>query len=385
MKIFLMMICTLLSFIMFSPDVFAANGANGSGNGGSGGSGNGGGMENPDYGDLVVIDRDKYGVPVVDDVYGCLQPLDIDGNPIPLDEDCEVLGDESAVVEVEFGRLNMARAPEKVRQQALDEVIQAIKDCLKVTLDPAGRLALKFKITNPEGVEEVVWKTIDSARENLALYSQLMKFGHLQTECEIASDHGDETKYRPCLDTVVDYPKFKSTVKFLLPANGKVTEDVLTAAEYLSNQDLTLASFFLAGAADKSGTITVDLIQYINTILDIPNNTNALSNTDPNLDLAFVNFSNFVYKRSNKFKGTISVIQSVGEGLWKEMEVPIDLWLTYQDESDKDRWRNIKGFVQAANDSLQTILFLHNYAIPVPLWTYPDINSGLSASIPVKE
>ena len=81
--------------------------------------------------------------------YGCLQPLDIDGNSIPLDAECEVL-DGAAVVEVEFGRLNVARAPEKVRQQALDEVIQAIKDCLKVTLDPAGRLALKYKIMNPD-------------------------------------------------------------------------------------------------------------------------------------------------------------------------------------------------------------------------------------------
>ena len=374
MKIFLrVMICTLLSFMICTPDVFAANGTKGSGNGGSGSSGSAGGMEKPDYGDLLVIERDKNGVPVLDD--GCLQPLDINGNLIELDSECEVL-DGSAVVEVEFGRLNVARAPEKVRQQALDEVIQAIKDCLKVTLDPAGRLALKYKIMNPETEEnEVVWKTIDAARENLALYTQLMKFGHLQTACdEIASDHGDETTYRPCLSQD-DYPKFKSTVKYLLPSVAGQP-----AAEPLSTQDLTLASFFLAGAADKSGTITVDLVQYINTILDIPNDNNALL---PDLD--YVNYSNFVYKRSNKFKGTISVIQPMEDspGTWLETEVEISLWLTDQDEGDKDRWKNIKGFVQAANDSLQTILFLHNYEIPVPLWTYTV--SGLSGSIPVND
>jgi hypothetical protein len=374
-----MKICTLLSFIIFSPDVFAANGTKSSGNGGSGVSGNGGGMEKPDYGDLLVIERDKNGVPVLD-VNGCLQPLDIDGNTILLDPECEVL-DGAAVVEVEFGRLNLARAPEKVRQQAFDEVIQAIKDCLKVTLDPAGRLALKYKIMNPDtGEKEVVWKTIDAARENLALYTQLMKFGHLQTACnEIASAHGDETTYRPCLNKDVDYPKFKSTVKYLLP--GFVGS---TAVEPLSTQDLTLASFFLAGAADKSGTITVDLVQYINTILDIPNGTNALSDIDPNLDLAFVNFSNFVYKRSNKFKGEISVIQDIGDGLWQEMQVPILVWLTDQDEGDRNRWKNITGFVQAANDSLQTILFLHNYEIPVPLWTYtvPGLSGAITVSDP---
>ena len=357
---------SVLSLIMFTPDVFAANGAKG--------SGTGGGMENPNYGDLIVIKRDKNGVPILDD-NGCLQPLDSNGKLIPLDAECEVL-DGAAVVEVEFGRLNVARAPEKVRQQALDEVIQAIKDSLKVTLDPAGRLALKYKIKNPDtGIKEVVWKTIDAARENLALYTQLMKFGHLQTACEeIASDYGDEITYRPCLDTSVDYPKFKSNVKFLLP----VTEGE-TGSELLSKQDLTLASFFLAGAADKSGTITVDLIQYINTILDIPSATNALpGNSD------FVDFSAFVYKRSNKFDGLIPIIQPTSTvGLWQETEVNILDWLTWQDENDKDRWENIKGFVQASNDSLQTILFLHNYATPVPLWTYTI--PGLSGAIPDPE
>ncbi len=358
MKIFLrVMIYTLLLFIMIIPDVFAANGSEGSGSG----SGSGGGMEKPDYGDLIVIERDKYGIPVLD-ALGCLQPLDINGNLIPLDGECEVL-DGASVVEVDFGRLNLARSPEKVRQQALDEVIQAIKDCLRVSLDPAGRLALKYKIVNPDtGIKEVVWKTIDSPRENLALYTQLMQFGHLQTTCgEIASAHGDETTYRPCLDSAVDYPKFKSIVKHVLPsAVGS------TPAENLSDRDLTLASFFLAGAGDKTGVITVDMVQYINAILDIPNSTNALANPD------FVDFSGFVYKRSNKFSGSVSVIQPVENdpGFWVETEVDLLTWLTYLDENNKDRWRNIKGFVQAANDSLQTILFLHNYEIPAPLWTY---------------
>ena len=114
---------------------------------GSGGGG-GGGMENPDYGDLIVIERDRDGVPVLD-ASGCLQPLDINGDPILLDSECEV-PDGATVVEVDFGRLSLARSPEKVKQQALDEVIQAIKDCLRVSLDPAGRLALKYKIKNPD-------------------------------------------------------------------------------------------------------------------------------------------------------------------------------------------------------------------------------------------
>ncbi len=148
----------------------------------------------------------------------------------------------------------------------------------------------------------------------------------------------------------------------------------------MSNRDLTLASFFLAGAGDKTGVITVDLVQYINAILDIPNSTNAL---DSNPD--FVDFSGFVYKRSNKFSGSVSVIQPVENdpGIWVETEVDLLTWLTYLDENDKDRWRNIKGFVQAANDSLQTILFLHNYEIPAPLWT--ETFPGMSTNSTVVE
>jgi hypothetical protein len=367
-----MMVYTFALFIIISPNVFAGNGS------GSGGSGSGGGgMENPDYGDLIVILRDKDGIPIYDTTFGCLQPLDINGDLIPLlNSDCELL-DESDVVEVDFGRLSLARSPEKVRQQALDEVIQAIKDCLKVSLDPAGRLALKYKIENPEtGSKEVVWKTIDSPRENLALYTQLMKFGHLQTACgEIASDRGDETTYRPCLDSVVDYSKFKSIVKHVLP------EDGLIDAEPLSDRDLTLASFFLAGAGDKTGVMTVDLVQYINAILDIPNPPTNASWEYPD----FVDFSGFVYKRSNKFSGSVWVIQpSATDGFWEETGVELLEWLTYPDESDKDRWRNIKGFVQAANDSLQTILFLHNYEIPAPLWTYTPDTPGMSSIPPVE-
>jgi hypothetical protein len=370
MRFLFFFLLTLLLSTPFTTETSARFG------GGSTGSRSGGGGQGtaPDYGDLIVIARDRDGVPILD-ANGCLQPLNSNGDLIPLDAECEVL-DETAVIEVEFGRLNVARAPEKVKEQALDEVIQAIKDCLRVTLDPAGRLALKYKIVNPDtGAKEVVWKTIDAARENLALYSQLMKFGHLQTACgEISSDRGDETTYRPCLDPTIDYPKFRAKVKFLLPVTPGAT-----TAESLSNADLTLASSFLAGAADKSGTITVDLVQYLNTILGVPNTTNSLTGAPE-----FVNYSAFVYKRSKKFDGMIPVLQPTStDGLWRETEVNILDWLTWEDENDRNRWRNIKGFVQAANDSLRTILFMHNYEIPVPLWTYTI--PGLSGAIPSPE
>ncbi len=361
----------LMLLTHFGANAYARFGPiNNTGTGSGGGAGGSGGqIINPDFGDLIVILRDKNGVPVLDD-NGCIQPLDSEGNLIPLGAECDV-SDETAVVEVEFGRLNVARSPLKVRQQALDEVIQAIKDCLKVSLDPAGRLVLKYRILNPDtGDREVVWKTIDAARENLALYAQLMQFGHIQTACgQIDSDRGDTTTYRPCLSPD-DYPKFKSNVYHLLPISPGST-----AAERLDNKDLTLASFFLAGSADKAGTLSVDVVQYLNTILGLPNATNALPEKSE-----FIDFTSFVYKRSSKFTGLINVLQPGDSAMvWHETSVNILDWLTWQDENDRDRWRNIKGFVQAANDSLQTILFMHNYAIPAPLWTYTV--GGLSGAV----
>ena len=118
----------------------------------------------------------------------------------------------AAPVEVEFGRLNIGRAPTKVIDHALDEALSKITavDPTLLALDPAGRITV-------DGV------TIDSPLENLALYIGVMT--------------GDQT--------------------------------VLAALDSLPGDPLVLAPALLGAAADKTGEISVDLVYYSNQIYDI--------------------------------------------------------------------------------------------------------------------
>lgn len=148
------------------------------------------------FGDLWMIKRDEYGVPVLD-AQGCIQPIASetitwpDGsthNTVPmiletvdnpdLGLECSVVeGYEQYTVELEIGRLNMIRTSvqnPRVFAQALEEAIKNINAAEAVTTDPAGRLVL---INTVNG--EVVESTIDSPRENLALYNALLKEGRI--------------------------------------------------------------------------------------------------------------------------------------------------------------------------------------------------------------
>jgi len=312
----------------------------------------------PDYGDLIEILRDVDGVPILSDD-GCLQPLDINKNTIPLDEECEML-EGYIPVEVDFGRLNIARSPSSVIEKRFDEVITYIKQSKAVSVDPAGRLMLQMEVLNLETNElETYWKTIDAPLECLALYTQVMKIGHLQTPSGIiASDNGDEIIFRPVLDPEVDYPKFDSTTRFLLPAIPGST-----AVEPLSTEDMRHASFFLAGAGDKTSKVTVDLVQYINRILGVVTVSNALPE-----NFGYVNFRNYAYKRGEVFTGSVPVIQQdVTPGTWKETTASLTVWLRYA-MGEPELAGNIADFVQSGNESLAVIVFMHNYKVPEDLW-----------------
>jgi len=165
-----------------------------------------------DYGDLWVVVRDA--------VTG--EPLLINGEyQVCLDAGCtEVvltvggeLPEGTEAAEVEFGRANVVRSPDKVTDHALDELISKLTVASVVTLDEAGRLVI-------DGA------TVDSPLENLGLYIALM-----------TND--------PALDPVLDK----------LPAPLPV---VVAGA--------------LAGTADKTGTVTIDFVAYFNVIAGIVEN-----------------------------------------------------------------------------------------------------------------
>ena len=165
-----------------------------------------------DYGDLWVVVRDA--------VTG--EPLLINGEyQVCLDAGCTevvlTVGGELPegvdAAEVEFGRANVVRSPDKVTDHALDELIAKLTTGSVVTLDAAGRLII-------DGA------TVDSPLENLALYIALM-----------TND--------PALQPVLDK----------LPAPLPV---VVAGA--------------LAGTADKTGTVTIDFVAYFNVIAGIVEN-----------------------------------------------------------------------------------------------------------------
>lgn len=177
-----------------------------------------------DYGDLWVILRDPLtGLPiytkwvdgdmvVTTEQDGFVQPLDKNGNPIPLNEEGEPL-DPEAVVEVSFDRLNMARSPSKVLTHSYDEAVATIlASSTPVTYDASGRIVVTI-----DGVEKV----IDSPLENLALYTTFLKDGGITIKNEA----------------------------------GEVV---------YSTTDLNVAASLLAAASSKENPISLNTVMYLN-------------------------------------------------------------------------------------------------------------------------
>lgn len=365
-----------LAVVLTAPALVAQHSGGGSGEGGGNcaGQGGGGGGCGDLYGDLYVIARDDNGVPlaVLWPIEGVPtpvhQPLDIDGNPIPLGPEGDALFEED-LVEVEFGRCNSMRAPAKVSKMRFDSVISAIRAADTVRRGVDGRLVLEF-----DGVRA----TLDSPVENLALYKHLMKRGHFQSDpMAIDDSHGThgETVYRPALREE-DYAKFLGIVRCLLPNDGNITWDanghpdpVWLQPEPLDNRDLRTAACLLAAGADKTAWITVDTVEYLHGIMGIKGPAELFDPVDPSK--TFFDFRGYSYLRTEEFDEAVEVLVADGIGGWQTREVDVSYWLhhvaplpNYQIELT-----NVAAFVQTANDALRIIEFVHNYAPPEPMWT----------------
>jgi hypothetical protein len=399
------------------------------GHGESGGSGCGDVL-----GDLVEILRDEAtGQPILEmrSVLAeqdqsvtafCPIALDKDGNELPfLVDSCDPVGEVVAVDY--FGRLSGGRTKERNSRMHFDEVISSIKDSGYVNRDETGRLLLGYDCETP-GVFTTCTSSriIDSPMENLALYARLMRYGHLQTNPleEDISSHGDPalpTQYHPAL-TADDYAKFDIDVPDLLPGgkDGVTTRQycqtmLATPENYptecympesLSQNDLARAGKFLAGAADKSGKITVDLVQYMNRILKITQKTQISEPTKNTLTAKirdcstgtcvvrdptesellvvtekFVNYSAMTnYNRTAWHNTSVAPLQLDPGSIdsW-HVETGFNLKKRWLDELDGGKWlkSNVGGFVQSASDGLRAIEFVHNYAIPDDLWAIYQI------------
>ena len=225
------------------------------------GNPNPGDMKGDSYGDLWIIARvPDTGEPDLNDD-GHVQPIAFyDSNPDPevtelvmytnpdgtpvlleLNEEGEVVagqttatGEPLVTSEVEFGRANLVRSPDKVTEHALDEAVSKIEDGTEVTLDPIdGRLVV-------DGVK------IDSPLENLAVYIALV----------------DES----------------------------LSAEVLAK---LPDTSLDLAAALLAGGSDKTRDVVyVDYVAYLNNIMGLTPDLSAYvydrsDYTDMNVDYLY--------------------------------------------------------------------------------------------------
>ena len=328
--------------------------------GGSGSGGGGGGGCGDVFGDLIHIVRDDLtGQPILakrfvelpKEVPGygwgyCTIALTAGGVEIPfLPYSCD-LAEGFDPVEVDyFGRLSGGRTKEKNHRMHLDEVLSTIKMSEAVQQEPAtGRLMMGFECEFNGGgnlKKCAEWSVVDSPMESMALYTRLMKYGHLQTdpqEFDIWS-HGDPKgvpPFHPALDPS-DWAKFQKGVRHLLPGDGKArpslcyTDDypegdpnglydapeayvdvdgdgeylegepfadvnengvrdpgdsfapTCAAPESLTSQDFIRGGTFLGAAANKFGIITRDLTQYMNRILKITLKTTTTAATPDTL------------------------------------------------------------------------------------------------------
>lgn len=453
MKVIKSILVMILVLSLTTPG-FAGNGPGGPGGGGNGGGGGGGkgGATIPDtgtlYGDLYVILRDEGGVPVLD-ANGCIQPISaVDnetvaiydsegtllfestaflGEPFALafytdelaetDVACELTEEMADWVQtVDFGRLNLGRAPASVIAHAFDEAVNKMNVAQAMYLDPAGRLVLTLV---DEATGELVDKTIDAPAENLALYIEMMTDGDWITEDTTpivnggppdgvgpAEGDGPSTEPRPVLnESAIGYLEALNFTNLGDDLDGGVA-NIIRAEDSLNNDELLLAASLLAAAADKTGSITLDKVIYINFIYGI----NQVGGLGGELEgKTYFNFGGYAYDRDGIYgarqsgdclDGWVWVLQPelaedgsevLNHFVTTCMEllgydptdpVPVnsvhfvDMVETYSLATDAsgepisgfDFVDNVRAFTQAADDALQVIEYIHNYKVPEVLY-----------------
>jgi hypothetical protein len=264
------------------------------------------------YGDMYELLRDENGVPILSEA-GFVQPVDKDGNPLPLDAEGNLINPELAIP-VELGRLNVGRSPLTVLSTRYEEALDAINAADSVSLDASGRLVL---------TTDGVTKTIDAPLENLALYVELLNKG--------------------TITGVTDPTKFDSSIQYLV-------DGTMTSADFAS------AASFLAAASDKTSTLTIDKVVDMNTILGISG-----SLTD-SLGATYVDYSTYSYDRQSVYGDvTVNVLVKQEDGSY--LPTTVNVYDTLFNSTEYTG-SNVAGFTQAADDALKVISYVHDNAIP---------------------
>lgn len=353
----------------------------------------GGGMQGSDtrkgdlFGDLYVLVRDDNGVPdtvtigdttyvqpaaFTTDATGLpLKPVyqDVDGDPTfdpgtagaynkyyPLSIDAEgnleldqtvTIGLDTYTVipkEVDLGRLNEVRSPDNVLERALEEALASLASSVKpITQDPMGRMEF--------WTDENTAVAIDSPLQNLALYKKLMTEGVIVIQGTDAYGNAIEL-----LNTGIRPPDFAashaSPDPFTAPNEGVVAQHVM----------LDYAAGLLAGAADKTGAIDVDVVVTINNIMGI----NGVSEPD------YFDFMAYDHQRTYHFgedQARVLIRDQLDPNTYTAEDINVvtifadSLTGAIVDRHDSDA----RGFGAAADDDLTVLEFVHNYAPPEEL------------------
>jgi len=298
-----------------------------------------------EYGDLYVLKRDVNGVPEMLDIpvydeegeptgetLWVVQPVGEDGEPLELDAEGELTEASLLLAQpVEFGRLNIVRSPQSVLDQALGEALKVINLGEAFSLDFCGRLTI-WNRDLVEGSETngelIITKTIDSPRENMAIYQEIMNNGF---------------------------------------------SNKLTALGGTGIDPYTLAASCFAAGSDKTGTVNIDEVVYVNGFMDClgcePIENEHEYDFDNNNKWYF-NFgdcdchSQFQYNRDVYKSRMLSIITLSPDGTWKEEVVSV-----FKAMEDRGlftyRWgqetfkTHVDGFAAAVDDAVQVLEFVH--------------------------
>lgn len=264
------------------------------------------------YGDMYVILRDANGVPILN-AQGFVQPIDKDGNLIPLDEEGAPI-DPTLAQEVEIGRLNAGRSPDQVLDQRAAEVVTLLNSATAITTDAAGRLV----VTSPDGTS----KTIDAPLENMAIYVALMTQGTIPGVTDLPG-----TEFDHLVDGVI------------------------------TNADKVSAVSFLAAAADKFTSLSLDAIAYENAILQIDNKTAG------SVTWSDVDYSTYSYDRSDTYGDvTAKVLVKQPDGSY--LPTDINIFSAVFASNDYSGTGTFAAFTTAVDDARAVINYIHEYEVP---------------------
>ncbi|MGA7687903.1 MAG: hypothetical protein WCA29_01575 [Jiangellales bacterium] len=353
MTILKRLLTILVAVLLVAVPATLAQGAPGGGPGkppgagnGNGGGGNGGGKANPGnklgdlYADLMVIARHADGTPITA-TFGaetCVLPITPANTGYPVDdpgaypyaptmyyiplvgqlpvvaaeeededelEPCDVQAEYADLVEeVDLGRLNLGRAPERVLTKQLRDV-QVFLTSGDIGLDASGRFT--------RSIDDVVVQTLDSPLANLAAYQSIFK-----------------TSPPGTIGTI--------------PVSGlevALTDWQLTAAQ------------FAAASPKEDFVITVDTAQYLNRILGIPGDTPRATLYDADLGEEFLDYAGFSYTRSAMFPGCVQWYPIGSNELMSGSLANVAL------DGGELTGTGIDGYVKFAEDAHQVLVYLH--------------------------